>query len=154
MPLNSTSGLIGFRQWIALRIHNMQFWLSRFFRSQGGRSAEWAIGVRFTRIPSVETAFWSGLCKVKTMPRHIPGEILQVIVKLSREGPRQVDIAQITRSHEVPLARSWNGRDILDLLIKGIFPIANGFPYYGATDTCCGWSMLIGFCQVPGTEPI
>ena len=154
MAPNFKTGLNGFKQWIALRIHNMPFWLSRFIRSQDGWSAEGAIGVRFTRIPSVEAAFWSGWCKVETMPRHISGKILQHIVKLSREGAWQVDIARITGSHGVPLARSWNGRGRLDLLIKGLFFIAEGFSYHGATDTCYGWSMLIGFDQVPGTEPI
>ena len=53
-----------------------------------------------------------------------------------------------------PLARSWNGRGRLDLLITGHFSIAKGFPHHGVTDTYCVWSMVIGFYKVPGTEPI
>ena len=51
-----------------------------------GQLAEGKNRFRFTRIQSVETTFRSGFCKVQTMPHHIPGRILQLIVKLSIEG--------------------------------------------------------------------
>ena len=41
------------------------------------KSAEGANGIRFTRVPSVETTFWAGFCKVQTMLRNISGEISQ-----------------------------------------------------------------------------
>ena len=69
---------------ISLRIHFMQLWTSRSIRSQSGWSAEGANGFRFTRIPSVKTTFWSEFCKVQTMPCHTSGEVLQLIVRLSR----------------------------------------------------------------------
>ena len=52
--------------------------------------------VIFTRILSVETTIWSGFCKAQTMPHYISGEILQLIIRLSHEGCRQVEIARIT----------------------------------------------------------
>ena len=70
--------------------------MRRFIRREVGRSAEGTNIVRFTRIPSGETTFWCGFCKFQTMPRHISGEILQHILRLSREGCWQVDIAWIT----------------------------------------------------------
>ena len=43
----------------------MQIWKCKFIRSQGGRSAEEANWLRFIRIPSVETTFWSGFAKIR-----------------------------------------------------------------------------------------
>ena len=74
----------------------MQLWMSRFIRCQGGRSAKEANGVRLTLTPSVETTFWSRFCKVQTVPRHMSGEILQLIMRRSCEGRRQGDVARIT----------------------------------------------------------
>ena len=56
-------------------------------RCQGGKSAERVTGVRFSRIPSVETTFWSGISRVQTIPRHTSDEILQLIVRLSWWAP-------------------------------------------------------------------
>ena len=108
----------------------------------------------FTRIPSVETTFWSGLCKVEIMPSRISDEILQHIVRLSLEEYRQLDITRITgvnwpRCHYSKILK---GHRRLDLLIGGILPIAKGFPHHGKTDTYCGWCVLMGFfkSQVKG----
>ena len=84
----------------------MRLWMSRFIRSQGGRSVEGTNGVRLTRIPSVGTTMWSGFCKVRTMPRHTSCEMLQIIVRRSCEGRRQVDIARITGVTQGEISKS------------------------------------------------
>ena len=73
----------------------MQLWMSRFITSQCDQSAKGVNGVRFTRIPSVETTstFWSGFWKVQTMPYHT---MPRLIVRLSGDGWRLADIARIT----------------------------------------------------------
>ena len=82
-----------------------------FIRSQGGRTAEGTNGFRFTRIPAAETTFWSGFCEVQTMPCHIWDEMLQLIVRLSREGRRQVYVTRIMVATQVVigkiLERAW-----------------------------------------------
>ena len=69
-------------------------------------------------------------------------------------GPDRLTRLGLRAHTRSPLARSWNGRGRLDLLIIGLFSIAKGFPHHGVTDTYCVWSMVIGFYNVPGTEPI
>ena len=49
-------------------------------------------GANWIRISSVKTNFWSGLWKMQTIPRHISCEILQLIVRPSRERCWQVNI--------------------------------------------------------------
>ena len=141
----SGSGRNGFRLGIGL-----QLW---FLRSQGSKSADGANGVRFTRISSVETTFWSEYCKVQTMPWHISGEILQLIVRLSRKGRRQVNIAWITDVTQGAISKICSRYGRLDFLIGYLLAIAKGFPHPTKTNICWEWCVLIGLYQVLVKSP-
>ena len=95
---NSFQNNVTLNRWIHYKIttilqknRDMQFWMSRFIRNQFGRSAEEAIGVRFTRNPSVDIPSSLDFAKI----RQSHGKF-QVQYCNFREGRRQVDIARIT----------------------------------------------------------
>ena len=116
-----------------------------FTRRQGGRSAERPNGVRFSRIPLVETTFGSGQCHA-----IFQGIYCKLLLGSLVKGPFRLILPGLQMSHKVPLVTSWSRHGRLDLRIGGLLVIAIGFPHPRKTDTCWWLCALIGFSQVPG----
>ena len=104
-------------------------WIRWLIRSQGGKLAERVKGVRFTRLKLDEVTFGSRFWKVQTMPFHIPYEILQLALRLSREERDRLILLGSWVSHKVQLTRLWSWQGRLDPQIRVILAIAKGFPH-------------------------
>ena len=74
----------------------MQFWMSRFIRSQGGRSAEWVNGFRFTRIWSVETTYLVWILQFRQCHAIFQGTIMWRLLAVGYHSRRLARCPRLT----------------------------------------------------------
>ena len=102
--------------------HFMPLWMSKL-EANVVSQLKGATVVKFTRIPPVETTFWSRFYKVQTRPHQKSCEILRPIVRLLKGADRLI-LLRLRVSHNVPVTKSWSGCGRMVLLLRGLLAFA------------------------------
>ena len=92
------------------------------------------------------------------MPCHISGDILQLIVRLSREERRQIDSAWITSVTQSVISKIWSRCSTLDFPIRGLLAITKELPHPGRPiligDDACFYVSLKSQVESPANGPL